>query len=195
MITLPAGTRTVLFDYCGVLARPAVAADFRRLAAIAGADPVIFRSAYWRHRYGYDRDSLDFRSYWRSVGVDCGLDLSGPLIQQLVAADVHINTCVRAPVARQAAEWAATGVRIGVLSNLPLQLADHVREQPQWRSVVGAFVFSCDLHLAKPDPRAFSAALRLLGGTYESTYFVDDRTENIRAARRLGIPSLHWTAA
>ncbi len=61
--------------------------------------------------------------------------------------------------------------------------------------MVSAFVFSCDLRLAKPDPRAFSAALRLLGGTYASTYFLDDRTENVRAARRLGISSLHWTAA
>jgi putative hydrolase of the HAD superfamily len=191
---LPAGTEAVLLDYCGVLARPAALADFRRLAAIAGADPLIFRSAYWRHRVSYDRDTLDCRSYWRTVGTDCGLDLSSGTIAALVTADIEINTAVRPAVARQVRDWAGAGLKIGVLSNLPLQLADRVREQPEWRSVVGVFAFSCDLRLAKPDPRAFSSALRLLGCAYDRACFVDDRVVNVRAARQLGIPSLHWRA-
>lgn len=46
---------------------------------------------------------------------------------------------------------------------------------------------SCDMHLAKPDPRIFQAVLLESGYLPEETLFVDDNTRNCEVASSLGI--------
>ncbi len=48
-------------------------------------------------------------------------------------------------------------------------------------------LFSCDLGLSKPDPRAFSAALDLLGTEASQTALIDDSAANTDTAAALGL--------
>jgi glucose-1-phosphatase len=50
-------------------------------------------------------------------------------------------------------------------------------------------VFSYECGFAKPERGIYLAALRAAGAVPARCLFVDDREENVRAARRLGIPS------
>jgi len=56
-------------------------------------------------------------------------------------------------------------------------------------------LFSADLGLGKPDPRAFAAILDLLGTAPERTLFVDDAPSNTAAARALGLETHTFTDA
>lgn len=48
-------------------------------------------------------------------------------------------------------------------------------------------LFSADLGLMKPDPRAFAAAVELLGVTAEATLLIDDSISNTSIAESLGL--------
>ncbi|GMA39964.1 HAD family hydrolase [Mobilicoccus caccae] len=80
----------------------------------------------------------------------------------------------------------AAGVRCHLATNqqsfrrdimLDLGYADHFDE----------LFFSCDLGVAKPDPRYFEAILDRLGHGPEGVVFIDDRLDNVEAARSVGI--------
>lgn len=54
--------------------------------------------------------------------------------------------------------------------------------------------FSCDLGVAKPDPRYFERLLACLGKGPEGILFVDDRADNVEAARSVGLQArIHAT--
>lgn len=54
-------------------------------------------------------------------------------------------------------------------------------------------ILSHEVHLQKPQPEIFHAALKLVDATPEQCLFVDDNAEFVAAATELGIKSLHYT--
>jgi len=81
--------------------------------------------------------------------------------------------------------------KIGIISNawggLP-ELLDRWGIAGDFDFVVG----SGDTGMMKPDPRIYHLALDGLGVTPEEAVFVDDFIENIEAARRLGMQTIHF---
>ncbi len=90
-----------------------------------------------------------------------------------------------------------------------LRAADHVlhalSNYPLWYRLIEAeltlsrflnwtFV-SCDTGVRKPDSRAFLGPPEALGVAPERCVLVDDRAENITAARRWGLDGIHFTDA
>jgi putative hydrolase of the HAD superfamily len=51
-------------------------------------------------------------------------------------------------------------------------------------------VVSCDVGLKKPDPRIYKLTLKKLGLKAEECVFIDNKMENIRAARKLGMKGI-----
>lgn len=56
-------------------------------------------------------------------------------------------------------------------------------------------VFSCEVHLAKPDPAIYHKVLELTGVIAEEAIFVDDVQQNIDAANAVGIHGVRFTTA
>ena len=52
--------------------------------------------------------------------------------------------------------------------------------------------YSCELGLAKPDPRFFAEAARGMGADPSSVLFVDDTERNVDGARAAGMVGVHW---
>ncbi len=53
-------------------------------------------------------------------------------------------------------------------------------------------IFSYNVHLIKPQKEIYLLALKAVESKPENALFIDDRIENIKAARRLGINSIHY---
>ncbi|MEU4544820.1 HAD-IA family hydrolase [Nonomuraea dietziae] len=58
-----------------------------------------------------------------------------------------------------------------------------------------AVVSSARVGLAKPDPRIYELAAQVAGVAPSRCLFVDDRLENVEAARALGMIGVHFTEA
>ena len=82
---------------------------------------------------------------------------------------------------------------VGILSNNVPVLCDQVRNDPRLTRVE-QFVFSNEIEVRKPDPRAFAALSAVLGRPPEETVFVDDNPDNIAACEALGYKGILLTS-
>jgi putative hydrolase of the HAD superfamily len=86
--------------------------------------------------------------------------------------------------------WAAdlsTRVRVGIISNS----ADGARREEERRygfsSIFEHIVYSHEVGLAKPDHRIYALACDRVGVAPHEAVFIDDRRENVEAARAFGL--------
>ena len=87
-----------------------------------------------------------------------------------------------------------TGARLALLSNAPEPLARAIDRHP-WSRHFDHRYYSCRLGAAKPAPEAFQLVLGDLGARPDEVLFIDDRAENTRAARDLGMRTITFTSA
>ncbi|WP_047869545.1 HAD family phosphatase [Nocardiopsis sp. RV163] len=186
---------TVLFDLFGVLARHQSEEGGDRLVRVAGAPAPAFWEAYWARRQPYDRADVSAAEYWRGVGQDLGARFDGERIAALVEADVASWSAVDETMVALVGELAASGRRIGLLSNIPEELAAHYEARHPWLDRFHVRAFSCRIRRAKPEPDAYRWCQEALDVEPGRILFVDDREENVRAAEALGMGGHVFTAA
>jgi putative hydrolase of the HAD superfamily len=63
------------------------------------------------------------------------------------------------------------------------------------RSILDVFVSSCFVKLRKPDPAIYRHALDLTQRFPEECCFIDDRTENLVPAQKLGMHTIQMRSA
>ncbi|MFL1381562.1 MULTISPECIES: HAD family hydrolase [unclassified Nocardiopsis] len=178
----------VLFDLFGVIARHQSADGKERLAATMGAaDPADFWDAYWALRLPYDRGDLDGPSYWRAVGERLGREVDRELAAALIEADIDSWRAVDPDMVSLVERLASDGRTVGLLSNIPAELADRFEKDNPWLAAFSVRAFSGRLGVAKPEPEVYLWCLERMAVAPADTLFVDDRSENVAAAEALGM--------
>jgi len=191
MLILP---KAVIFDYGNVLSQSQPEADVRALANIFRVAVPQFTKAYWRFRVAYDDGSLDPAAYWNSVALSVSRELAAEQLNGLIEIDSR-SWSHPAPVMPQwARELGASGIRTGLLSNMPMSVRDYIVGCP-WLPEFHTRIFSCDFGRCKPAPEIYEHCLKQLGVAAEEALFLDDREANVRAAEALGMPAIWFTDA
>ena len=185
---------TIIFDFGYVLSLPPQASDYQNLATLAGIDGMAFEHVYWGQRADYDRGAIDGPTYWRRVAEKAGRDIAPAQIDGLIAADIAI--WMRAnPVMM---EWVHAlknhGMKIAVLSNMPIEISTHMRQYAPWFRDFDYVCFSAEVQLAKPEPAIFQACMKVVRARPEECLFIDDRAENVEAARALGMHAVEFVS-
>lgn len=145
-------------------------------------------SRYWRHRADYD-GGLTGEEYWRRVLEE---SLSGEVVADLIDADFQSWSDYRSEVWDIAAAFRARGGRTAVLSNGVAEIVDRLRSERQLERWFDVVVASCEVGRCKPDPEIYRICLERLGLAADATLFVDDRMENLQAAREIGLQTQHF---
>ena len=159
---------------------------------ILQADEPAFHAAYWRTRHDYDRGALNGETYWRAVAVNLGQTLSPDDHLALLEADVTLWTQPNLPMIDWAARLQAAGVRTGILSNLGDAMETGILVRCPWLLHFPHRTFSHRLGTAKPDPAIYAHAADGLGVAPETVLFIDDREDNIAAARAAGMQAIQY---
>ncbi len=92
------------------------------------------------------------------------------------------------------AELRGAGVPMHALSNYPTWYRAIEEDLGLGRFLAWSFV-SCETGLRKPDLRAYTHAVEELGVPAADCLFVDDREENVAAAREAGMDAVRFTGA
>jgi putative hydrolase of the HAD superfamily len=179
--------RAIIFDYGNVLCLPQRRSDLDAMAAVLSVDADEFNPIYWRYRLPYDRSDLDRASYWKQVARDANREISQSQTETLVALDNQSWTHPDLVMTRWAESLRAAGTRTAILSNMPLPLREYLDCCCPWLPVVDHSTYSCDVRMTKPDPRIYRHCLEGLGIEAGEAVFLDDREENVEAARGVGI--------
>ncbi|MFG2405091.1 HAD family hydrolase [Streptomyces brevispora] len=178
---------TVLFDMFRVIARHQSPQSKEHLVAVADLASPAFWEAYWQLRRPYDRGDVTGPQYWDAVARRLGTSFSDERIADLIQADLAGWSAVDASMVDLVEELADAGRDIALLSNIPEEPAAYYEDRHPWLDRFSVLGFSCRIGHAKPEAGAYQWCGRALGREPGQILFVDDRAENIAAARSLGM--------
>ncbi|MDQ1288009.1 MAG: putative hydrolase of the superfamily [Actinomycetota bacterium] len=178
--------RTLVWDLGGVvlhwepiqLVREAIGRSLTDLALFGDFAPGGFWSEFDRGVIGVDEVAVH-------MAAGAGIPVEEAR-QVLDAVPTHLS--LREDTVSLIKRTGAAGHRSVYLSNMPGAYSDHL--DTVLAPVFDEGVFSCRLHLVKPDPEIFAVAVRLLDLDPARLLFLDDREDNVEAARAAGWPAM-----
>lgn len=182
--------RAVLFDYGMVLSVQPPAEAHAALLRLSGLSEEKLDSLYWANRPAYDLGTLTGEGFWRKLAQDAAISLPPSTIDELVAWDCRMWMDENSAMIAWQLALKKRGLLTGILSNMGDAVLAAMKRKFDWLDRFDLLVWSYQLHLAKPDPAIFRYALGKLNVAPAETLFIDDRTDNVDAARALGIQSL-----
>ena len=187
------GVRAVLFDYGLVLTGPPDPTAWELLKLMFAAEEAPFHRAYWKHREEYDRGLLTGAEYWHSVAGEFGQTLEPEALVGLMSADTKLWTQPNEPMIAWAAALQRAGVKTGILSNLGDAMEAGITAVCAWLGDFTHRTFSHRLRLTKPAEAIYRHAAEGLGEAAKDILFIDDREENVAAARAAGMQAMRYT--
>ena len=182
----------VLFDYGMVLSNVPEEPDWRKLERVVGAEEKSFQAAYWKYRDDYDRGALSAQTYWEAVARDLDKTLNARTLRGLIDADTVVWTQPNVEMMEWAARLNRAGIKTGILSNIGDAMELGVLGRFPALTEFTHHTFSHRLGIAKPDAAIYQHAVEGLGVPAEEILFVDDREENILAARAAGMVAVQY---
>lgn len=183
----------VLFDYGMVLSGPPDPTARAEMMRVLGVDETSFRDMYWKHRDAYDRGTLSGIAYWQKVADELHRPLSANSLNELLEADNELWTQPNQPMIEWAAALQRAGIKTGVLSNIGDAMEAGIRARFPWLEEFAHHTFSHRLGIAKPDLAIYQHAAEGLGVPANAVLFIDDREENIAAAREAGMTTVQYS--
>jgi putative hydrolase of the HAD superfamily len=180
--------RAVVVDFGGVIALEPTAEAVERLSASCGFDSDGFVDRWYEHRLPYDRGELTATQYWRLTGV-----ADEDLLEDVLAADADAWSRCDPVLVDWLPRVRASGLKTALLSNMPREQWAGLSPGFAWLSDLDQLTLSFELGVAKPEERIYRHCLAELGVEPEDAVFVDDRIENVAAARALGMHALQYT--
>jgi len=185
--------RAVVFDYGMVLSGPPHPPAKDELLRITGLSGEAFESLYWVDRHDYDRGELTGLEFWQKLVSDAGLTLSSDKIDQLNHWDARMWTTTNPATLKWHKQLKEHGLQTGILSNMGDNVLRSIEREFGWIHDFDVLIWSFQHHLAKPEAAIYHLLLERLGTAPEETLFLDDKIENIEAARHLGIRGLQFS--
>jgi len=182
----------VLFDYGMVLSNVPEELHWRQLEQVLAADQAGFQAAYWKYRDAYDRGALSAQTYWETVARDLDKTLDARTVRALIDADTAVWTQPNVEMMDWAARLNRAGIKTGILSNIGDAMELGVLGRFPALAEFSHHTFSHRLGIAKPDAAIYRHAVEGLGVPAEEILFVDDREENIVAARTAGMVAVQY---
>lgn len=179
--------KAILFDMFGVIARVQSPESQEVLERTAGGGGERFWQAYWSERPPYDRGNVTGTTYWKKVGDRLGVTLGKRQVDELLAADLASWSEVDQECVDFVTDLAGRGMTLGLLSNIPEELALRYEATQGWLRSFSVVGLSCRIGSAKPEVAAYEWCRRELGLPAHEILFVDDRPGNVRAAREFGM--------
>lgn len=169
------GTILVLDAY-GVIYRPGDDVQGQLIPFIAekggSRDVEQIRAKYREASLG----QITAAAFWASAGIEAALE------DEYLS---RIRLIEGVPDFLRAAQSAFAG--IAFLSNDVSEWSRKLRERHGLAAAISTWIISGDVGLRKPTPEIYRVLLRRLGVPASQVVFVDDRVENLDAARALGI--------
>ena len=184
--------RAVIFDYGEVLCFRPTSDQFTRMAEIFGLGLDSFRTLWERSRAALDRGDLTPEAYWLNFAEETRIKLEPEQVEKLCRWEIEMWSQANPAMVEWLLKLSAAGVKTGLLSNMPADLAAHVQKNYKWMGAFSFKTFSPHVRLVKPDPAIYEHTLQGLGVKPSETLFVDDRESNVQAARTLGMRAIQF---
>jgi putative hydrolase of the HAD superfamily len=182
--------RAVVFDYGIVLTGPPDPEAWANLLRITGLPVEQFEPLYWADRPAYDEGKLTGVGFWQKLLREAGLPPD--YAEELNRWDARLWTVKNPVMLAWQLALKQRGLKTAILSNIGDSVLENIEREFDWIHRFDVLVWSYQLGIAKPDPAIYRHTLHELGTRPEETLFIDDKRENVEAARALGIRAIEF---
>ena len=189
----PVSLRAVVFDYGMVLSGPPQLDAHQQLKSITGLSHDEFERYYWADRHAFDRGDYTGLEYWQKLASDASLTLTPAQIEELSLWDARLWTTTNAEMLAWFHIIRQKGFKTAILSNMGDSVLANMKAAYDWLDDFDVLIWSYQHKMAKPQPEIYHLLLEKLGIPPEEILFLDDKLENIEAARRQGIQCLQFS--
>ncbi len=182
---------TVFFDIGGVLLDVDVHFGLAEIAGVTGLDmDWLDQRLGGEPLYVLERGQCTLREYYEAVFKDAPehTPLPYPQFRRIWLGVLKAEMPLTSLVPRLKEQ-----VRIWYLSNSNRVHIDYVRENYPFMELADGVISSHEVSCRKPGREIFDLALQRAGTQASQALFVDDKPENVAAARELGIRAHHYT--
>jgi putative hydrolase of the HAD superfamily len=180
--------RAVIFDFGNVLCFPPAAEKIAQAAQFCRLSEHDFLEAFWKERLAYDAGKLSPLEYWSTV-------VDPAFAEQHLAKLIDIEIDFWTHYDERPFHWIdqlrASGIRVGILSNLPRVLGEDLRKK---HFLVKRFIdhfdhvtFSYELLSVKPQSLIYRHSFEGLRVAPEEALFLDDKLPNVHGAIEVGL--------
>ena len=188
----PPQIRAVILDYGEVLCYVPSMATIERLARIFQMDPQTFLPIYLDTRAPYDRGDLLPGEYWRKFAAQAGVQIDAHTIEKARQLDLDLWSQINHDMIHWVQQLQGAGFKTAILSNMPTDMATHVRKSYSWISHFDHHIFSGEVRSVKPEPEIYQHCIEALGVRPAEALFIDDRDVNLQQARAAGIRGIRF---
>jgi putative hydrolase of the HAD superfamily len=186
------GIRAVILDFGEVLCRTPSLDNIQKIADVFKLDPHTFLPAYLKGRGPYDRGDIEASEYWNTFAEDAGVEIDDPMIDQLRQWDLDLWSRIDDQMISWLEQIHTAGFKTAILSNMPSDMAEHVRKTYQWIDYFDHHLFSGEVRRVKPEPEIYEHCITALKVQPSEALFIDDRDENLQQARVIGIRTIRY---
>jgi putative hydrolase of the HAD superfamily len=188
----PPKIRAVILDFGEVLCHVPSTESIERLAFLFQMDPRTFLPIYLQTRAPYDRGDLLPNEYWQKFAEQAGVKITADAIEQARRLDLELWSHINDAMILWVQRLHAAGFKTAILSNMPTDMATHVRNNFAWISYFDHHIFSGEVRSVKPEPEIYQHCIDALGVQPSEALFIDDRDVNLEQARAAGIHGIRF---
>jgi putative hydrolase of the HAD superfamily len=186
--------KAVVFDFGLVLSGPRAPWAMQEAWQLTGLAPERFEEVYWKFREDYDAGQLDGAAYWRKSLGSAGIVASPEAVERLVWLDGQMWCTANAPLLEWLPRLRAAGLKTAILSNMGDAVSRAIEHECAWVHDFDVRMWSHAFGCTKPGRRIFEIVLQKLNLLPDQTLFIDDRAENVEAARGLGLHAIVYSS-
>jgi putative hydrolase of the HAD superfamily len=154
-----------------------------------------FEPLYWADRPAYDEGKLTGIAFWQEFLRKAGLPPDQVMAEELNRWDGRFWSVQDPAMVAWQLALKQRGLLTAICSNMGDSVLASVESAFDWIHRFDVLVWSYQLGIAKPDPAIYRHTLAELGTLPEETLFIDDKRENVDAARALGIRAIQFSSA
>lgn len=184
--------RAVILDYGEVLCHTPSTDAIARLAVMFQMDPRTFLPHYLQTRAAYDRGDWRPEEYWQRFAALAEVKITPHDIDKARRLDLELWGQMNDAMILWAQQLHAAGFKTAILSNMPADMATHMRENFAWLSHFDHHIFSGEVRSVKPEPEIYQHCIKVLGVQPTEALFIDDREINLEQARVAGIRGIRF---
>ncbi len=188
----PSEIRAVILDFGEVLCHLPTPEVIAPLARMFQMDSQTFFPIYLQSRGPYDRGDLLPAEYWEQFATQHGAKLDADAIERARRIDLELWSQINEAMIRWVRQIHAAGFKTAILSNMPLDMVSHVRNNFAWVSHFDHHIFSAEVRSIKPEPAIYQHCLDALAVQPSEALFIDDRDVNLQEARAAGIRTIRF---
>lgn len=140
----------------------------------------------------YYRGKYEGTEFWQRVMNHFGLSEDSDINPGALSA-AYLSSYTLWPDMLTVAKQLQKTYRVGLLSDLTVEMRDHIRQEHDLNEIFESILFSCDAGVGRmktDGPEIFEQMLEQMGATPEEALFIDNSKSKIAVAREVGLRTI-----